>query len=480
MREAQLPDGTILEFPDDTADDVMTMAVKKHLSVPVVSAPTNSPVGQDAGANAAFGMALANAAPFGQRITSGIGAVGAAAMGAGNVKDLYNQAQENTQRTLEANPNAALAGSVAGVIPTLAIGSGLAKAISKPIFSGTNALANIGNIAGQSIKGAAAAAPIGAAYAAGEAKSIKDMPEAALSGAEMSAAIGAASPLLLSGAAGLANVGKGAIARNADKLEKVSDKMFKDAGQKYEQMRASGAVLNKSATDELATRVENAVAKLEFIPELNPKTMAIINRIKEKSAIGEIGLNELDQYRRLLGRVGATEDGVSAGAARKTIDEVVNGLTGRHMINGDATAVKLLNEGRAQYAKAAKFDDIVDIVKRSEGDANKLKANLTRFLNKDENTIGWTKQEIKALKEAAGMTAGEKFLKLGGKFGIDLGSSVNQGVGIGPIVGALTGAAAGGGGVAAAVPAVGTVMRQAQKYIARSKVEKILKAIEGK
>lgn len=38
MREAELPDGTVLEFPDETPDSVMDMAVKKHLS-PVVQKP---------------------------------------------------------------------------------------------------------------------------------------------------------------------------------------------------------------------------------------------------------------------------------------------------------------------------------------------------------------------------------------------------------------------------------------------------------
>lgn len=33
MREAELPDGTVLEFPDETPDTVMDMTVKKHLSV---------------------------------------------------------------------------------------------------------------------------------------------------------------------------------------------------------------------------------------------------------------------------------------------------------------------------------------------------------------------------------------------------------------------------------------------------------------
>ena len=42
MIEAELPDGTILEFPDDIDPQVMERSIKKYMKVPV-GAPTDTP-----------------------------------------------------------------------------------------------------------------------------------------------------------------------------------------------------------------------------------------------------------------------------------------------------------------------------------------------------------------------------------------------------------------------------------------------------
>lgn len=470
----QGPDGAIHRFegPDDATPEQVTQEAERQFGGLQDSA------GIPAGAKTAFVESLANSIPFGQRITSGLGALGASAMGAGNVGELYDQAQANTQATAEANPKAAMAGTVAGLVPTLALGGGAFKFANKPILSGGGTLSSVGNTLGRMVKGAAVSAPIGAAYSAGSAKTIEDMPKEAISGAKLSAAIGAGTPVLGAAIGGFSNVGKGIVARSSDKIEASGSAMLKSAGNLYDQMRKAGAVLNKDASTGLSAKVDDAVNQLEFIPELNPKTTAIIKRIREKAESGEIGLNEIDQYRRMLGRIGQTEDGVSAGAARRAIDNVVNNLDGSHLVSGEANAINLLNAGRAQYRQAARFDDVADILKKADGDPNRIKAGLTRFLNNEQNTAGWTAAELAALKEAAQSTTGEKLLKMMGKFGFDLGTSLTPGNTVAPLVG---GAIAGGSSLGAgiAVPIVGTAARQTQKYIARGKAETLLKTLEG-
>ncbi len=89
-------------------------------------------------------------------------------------------------------------------------------------------------------------------------------------------------------------------------------------------------------------------------------------------------------------------------------------------------------------------------------------------------------------------TGGEALLNLGGKFGIDLGSSVYQGRMAGGALtlgaakmaaGGAAGYAAGGneGGVLGAVGAVagGTVARQLQKWIASGRADDVLKIIQS-
>lgn len=204
--KVQGPDGAIHRFegPDDATPEQVTAAAEQQFG-------SSAPQGQDAGALAAAGEGLANAVPFGQRITSGLGALGAAALGAGNVGDLYNQAQANTQATAEAHPLAAGAGTVAGIIPTLAFGGGLFKWANKPVSAGSGVLSNTANLIGRSVKGAAVSAPLGAAYSAGNAPTVSDMPEAAKTDALISGALGAALPVgLAAGGAALRGAGAGA------------------------------------------------------------------------------------------------------------------------------------------------------------------------------------------------------------------------------------------------------------------------------
>ncbi len=472
-----MPDGSIHNFPDEATPEMMSKALG-----------LSGQSGQDAGAGTAFGEALANAVPFGQRITSGIGALGAATAGAGNVGDLYNQAQENTRATLQANPKADMAGSVIGAIPTLISGAGAARVASTPVFAGNGSLATMGNIAAQSIKGAATAAPVGAAFGAGNAQDIQSMPQAAKEGAEKAAAIGGALPLGLAALGGTLNAITGIAAKGTDSLEKVGTKLYQDASASYTKMRNIGATFNQGASSQLSSDVDQALQKVRFIPALNPQTTAIVSDMKDALANGkDISLDELDQWRRLLGRVGGSEDGLSAGNVRQAIDSFVKNANQSHLSNGTTDAIDALNAGRQGFQKASKFDDVLDVLKKAGGDPNKIKAGMARFMNNEDNTTGWSADELNALKKAANNTMGEKLLKAGGKFGFDLGSTTGGGSGNTalPIFGAMSGGAFGmthggpalGGELSALIPAVGTAARAGQTYIARGKAQNLLNAI---
>lgn len=469
-------DGSVHNFPDEATPQMMSSALGLSSS------------GQDAGPGAAFGEALANAVPFGQRITSGIGALGAAAAGAGNIADLYNQAQENTKATASANPNAALAGTALGMIPALASGAGAVKTAAAPIFSGEGTLSSLGNIAAQSIKGAATAAPVGAAFAAGEAPDIKSMPQAAKEGAEKAAIVGGALPLGMSALGGTLNAITGITSKGTDALEKMGGQLYKDASDSYTKMRNIGATFNQDASGELLSKIDEALKKVRFIPDLNPQTTAIVNDMKDALSNGkQISLDELDQWRRLLGRVGGSEDGLSAGNVKQAIDTFVKGANETHLSSGTTEAIDALNAGRQGFQKASKFDDVLDVIKKAGGDPNKIKAGMAKFLNNEDNTTGWTDAEKKALKIAASNTMGEKALKTVGKFGFDLGSTTGGGSGNTalPVLGAMGGSSYGyahggapmGAEMGALIPAVGTLSRAAQTMIARGKAQNLINAI---
>jgi hypothetical protein len=269
----------------------------------------------------------------------------------------------------------------------------------------------------------------------------------------------------------ISSVAEGVLARSPEELQAASDLGKTTAGGIYNQMRAQGAVLNASTSNGLLSTITASIAKNKFIPNLNPKTTSIIDDLTEniRANKGEIGLDELDQYRRLLNRVGGSEDGVSAIAAKQAIDGIVENLQAHNLTNGNSSAVSLLKRGRSEYAKASRFDEVANLLIKADGDPNKIKTGLTRFVSNKENLKGFNLSEIAALKDAARNNVSEKLLKMFGKFGIDLGTSMTPGNTIGPLVGGYL--------ASPALPLAGTVARQGQKYIARGKAEKALKII---
>lgn len=377
-----------------------------------------------------------------------------------NIKSqqLRNEMQENPVNSVASNIGGALA--TGGLGADTAAGSAIANSL------------RTGSLPLRIAKGAGAGALSGAAYGAGTAdygQSEEGAKQGAITGAVTGGAVPAVGAALSDVANTALNTAKGIFAKSPEAVQDVAAAFKSGAGNLYTQMRQIGATFTPQATQNLISDIGNAVASNQFIPQLNPKTVAIVDHIKDAAANGTLGLNDLDQYRRILGRVGATEDGVSAGKVRQAIDNFVNNAGQKDLSAGTPQAFNLLNEGRKQYAQASKFENVADILTKAAGDPNKIKAGLTRFLNNEDNTKGWSAQEIQALKDAASTGGMEKLLKMGGKFGLDLGTSLTPGNTILPAI---------SGYVNPIVPLAGTASRQAQKYAARGSAQNLLNVIE--
>lgn len=270
------------------------------------------------------------------------------------------------------------------------------------------------------------------------------------------------------------NLMAGFKARKPEELTEAAVTQKSSAGNLYKQMRDVGATLNSDAANNLAGSVDSALQQNLFIPQLNPKTLGIVQHLKDAiEKNGGIGLDELDQYRRLLGRVGGSEDGVSAGAVRRAIDDTVNALTNEHLESGSTEAVKLLNQGRSAYQNASQFEDVSALIAKANGDPNKIHQSLTRFLNNENNTRGWSQEKLDALRFAANTGNGEYILKGLGRFGLEPNNVFM------PLFGGSAVGAAFGGPAGLGLTAAGTVARQGHKYIARGKAENLLKFLEG-
>lgn len=199
-RTIQLPDGRSIALTgNETPEQLSALKDKlrtKYAQPQIEQAPI--PQGNDAGAGKAFAYGIAGGqVPFGNRITSGIGAGLATAYDALggkadlSFKDYYKQSLADTKATQEANPKATLAGNLLGVASTLPAafskapqgtnilaqsgkGANYARELGAKVagyspFQGGGKLAGAGNIATRYAGRTALAAPITGAYFAGEA-----------------------------------------------------------------------------------------------------------------------------------------------------------------------------------------------------------------------------------------------------------------------------------------------------------------------
>lgn len=281
---------------------------------------------------------------------------------------------------------------------------------------------------------------------------------------------------------------QGTKARPVDKLDEVANAIKQKSSALYQTMRDSGATLTPQATGKIVTGIEKKIVETgKLNARLHGDTLGVLDDIKQAAKSGKLGLEELDQYRQLLGDVvskntdvagKANPDAMKATQAINQLDDVIENARPEFLIgSGSKEGVQFLNEARQEWKRYRKFDAITNILRKADGDANKIKSGLTQFINKPKNLRGFSQAEKDALKDAATNTTSEKLLKTFGKFGFDLGGSATPGNTFLPAVTSF----AGFGGVPGSVPAVvgGTIARQAQKLAAKGKVEDVLKLIEG-
>ena len=273
-----------------------------------------------------------------------------------------------------------------------------------------------------------------------------------------------------------------------ESLEAVGQTIKDESSALYKTMRESGATIRPAATGKIFKEIDTALTDSGIMNQrLHGNTMGVLSDLKEiaKTKKGNIGIEELDQYRQLLGDVIKKDtdiagkmgtDAFKANVAINKLDDIVEGLTPNYLVkSGNPKAVELLKEARQEWSRYRKFDNITNIVKKADGDANRMKTLMQNFINNPKNLKGFSEVEKKYLRNASRNSAGEGLLKMVGEFGFDLGSGRNSGNTAMPAFSVLFGGVPGAVGVGAA-----TAARGAQKLSAKAKVEDVLRLIEGK
>jgi hypothetical protein len=485
-----LPDGFILE------DDYKRMSSGLPAGFVLDGSPPAQQ--QEMGRLGAIGQGLKQGVTFGlaDELQSGAaaGTVGLANLlgmdtGGLTAGEAYRQAmgdyEMDRQQAAQQHPWLYHPAEIAGAATTGALaarGAGqLSARLGGPTLGGAMKAAPIATASGLGATG-------GAIYGAG----VSD-PGDRLKGAAIGGALGAAAPFAVAGvgraARGAQRMGAGMRARSPEALEQVSAAMRERSADLYRQSREAGAIINRNKGVNISNVVQREM--LEGVtpnPRLHGDSLSVLDQFSERMRGGNVGLDELDQYRKLFqdvvtknmeitGRVNA--DGLLAQRAIRSIDNMVENLNPIDIVGGDRQAIDLLQAGRREWAKARKFEDVSRLIQKAQGDPRRLKQQFTTFVNNPKNLRGFSAQEVSALKEAARATTPEKILRAVGKFGVDLGSDTRAGRAVLPV------GLAGGSYMATGSPLIGVIMatggtvaEQMQRYLARGKAERVLKQIE--
>lgn len=387
------------------------------------------------------------------------------------------QTEKRLQEQLQQRPLTSIASNIGGSLLTGGAGASTRSGA---------ALGNIlrsGGAGARALKGAASGAALSGLYGAGiaEEDKLKGAGQAAISGAVVGGALPVAGSAVKQLGGGIL---KGVKARTIEQLDDAY-RAIKDASSKsYQAMRDTGARFTPKFSNNVTKEIADALTEggsSKLNPRLHDKVIGLLNDMDEEFRLGGGDIESLDQWRQLWGEVaGNFNDKVNARKATlaiKKIDDLVSGINEKDLVNGTTEAVNALSTARKQYGAARRFESILDIIKKSDGDANYLKRELKKVRDNPKKSRGFNAKELEALDRAAKLDTTEGILKMLGKFGFDLGGS-RIGSGVGAVVG--SGAAGAGFGVPGAVlaPTVGTAARIGQKAIARGKVDDLLKIIE--
>lgn len=500
MAIVKLETGEELEFDNNYSDEQISQAIEEYLSQKPVQQPKQE--GSALG-NIARGLpvGLGRAATGFVQAATDLGENAARRAEKAIYGDTMNQqtfgdrlagqVQQQNQQLAQEPLSTRFGVGVGEVLPFLTTGVGTGKAVSSAISGGLGRIAGLG--AAGAVGGAAQQA-LSAQEQAGLQNRLEKTGEGAAMGAAFGAGLGALGEGVRAVTGAAKNTGKqiykGFKAPEVEQLEAIGNEIRQTSSGLYNQVKESGATFKPDAVRIVINDIDKAVKEGGTLFKTNhPKTLSLLSEIKKDIAIKQkagqsISLPELDEYRKAISNavqdtIGMTgkvnDDGRRLTKAIGAIDNFLNNSQPEKVLqSGNPEAFNLYKQAKGEWQRYSKFDAVQNIIKKADGDPNRLKTLVKNFVDNPKKTSGFNKMELEALKKASENSNAEGIFKAIGKFGFDLGSGRNIGNTIVPGASILYGGAKG-----QSAAAVGTLARQAQKLAARGKVEDVLNIIRG-
>lgn len=472
MIEVELPDGTIVEFPEGTSQEVMRSALQRRFGQQTRPAQEAAPqertfrdalidnvVGRDDGVTS-YGEKLGTLLNMGgESLTMGLvgdeAAAGAdAALGRGSYDENLARYRGNEAQMEAENPLLSLAARVA---PALIPGAGAAK------FVGGAA-----SLPGAALRSGLLGAAGGGAYGFMEGEGgVEDRVTEAEAGAKMGGLLGGSLPFAGRAVQGIADsVSTGrqarAIARNAP----TTDQLRAQGRAAYQAVDDAGVQIKPEVFRDQVGRMSQTAqrAGLDQLPgpgSLTPRSarvMQIADEMSDGLAANPnnpaLPFSSLDQLRRHAGTAASDIGNRTEASIGSRIIEELDGFVQRlgpdDVVAGDANALKTaIPKAREIWTRMSRSQILDDAIDASEnylgGQASGLRNQFASILRNKKLAKSFSEPEKKIMRRVVNGSAPQQLLNL-------LGGGIGQlaTMGTGAAVGGVPGMLAGAGGAALA------------------------------
>lgn len=494
MLEIEAPDGTIVEFPDGTPDDVIEKAMRQaylqpapppgarvHTQSRAIATPEDEqsylrelevarraknieavPYLSSAAQGASLGgmdeFVAATSAPF-MSLRTGR-----------PVSDEYAMSRDAMRQALESERTDRQVGSmvaeVAGAVPTALV----------PLGSAAKALQS-GNIGTRLAAGAGLAGAEGAVYGfnageGGTAERVKNARDVGL----LSAALGGAAPAVGAGVRRTArSIAKGRGLAQAAKTAPSTQELRTASNAAFESARQAGVEVQAPSFGRFVTKLSRDMTQEGLDPTLHPGATAAIKRLGD-AVTGPVSLDNIQTLRRVA--VGAAKDINNpdqqriAGMIVDALDDYVDNLSPRDLTRasggGVRRAAKELSDARKLWGRMRRTELLEEAIDKAQNQAsgfeNGIRTQFRSILNNKKKRRGFSAFELEVMRDVVRGNFTRNTLKRLGKLGFGAGQQSNMLMGS---LGAAGGAAVGGPVGAFAVPMIGQGAMKASEAMTR-------------
>lgn len=487
--EAELHDGTILEFPDGTDQAVIQSAVQNQLSAqPAVPSPQTG-----------IGAQVEKFAAGPLEFISGVNRSAIELidfLGPDQINNILELSgsdkrvptlggtefaqQATTGGFLEeglARDIVRSAGEVAGAVvaPQQAVRT-VAQQLPKIVSAAERTLPGIIRQAGSqtvpqaAISGAAVGAgaevggEVGEAVAGEEGRQVGEFVGGVLAPIAPSVAV---------------NTAKRLVTPSAKKFLKESvptiEGLKKAAREVYKEIDDLGATILPGRVTRLSNELEGLARREGFNARIHPKVSAVLDEFGKVKGTKQTTTN-IDTLRKVAqssaNSIEPDEKRLGVLLINK-IDDFMDGLGAADLAKGKGKGIgEKYKDARQLWGRARKSEQLEDAFERARNQAsgfeNGIRTQFRSILNSKKKSRGFTAEELSAMKQVVRGGPAENIAKALGKFGFTEGQATNMMLGS---LGVAGGAAIGGAPLAVAVPLVGQISRNLAQKLTRGNAE---------